>query len=216
MNSSIVTWALAFMVTHSPIAKHTDETADEVQARYESIAKDLTSVVFDPQEAPVYSGPKGRIQTVALMESIALFESGFRKDVDQGVGPKSRGDHGRSVCLMQIQVGEGKTPDYNIVKGRIALPSDPANEVISGYTSQELLADRSKCFRTALHFIRQSFTACSSLPVANRLAVYASGSCDRGYDQSQQRILTGQKWFYGHVPSFTDDNAFQPDPLVQE
>lgn len=215
--NSIVTWALAFMTVQSPIARHTDETPDEVNARFQSIAEDLAEVVFDPQEAPVYTGPRGRIQTLSLMESIALYESGFRKNVDTGEGPRSRGDAGRSVCLMQIQVGMGKTKPYNRAQGRFARDSDLDAEVEQGYTAPDLLADRKKCFRVALHMVQQSFTACSGLPISNRLAVYASGSCDGGWYESQKRVSTGQRWFDAHVPTFTDVNAMDDNThLVQE
>lgn len=53
--------------------------------------------------------------------------------------------------------------------------------------------DRSVCedfryaARVALRRVRASLAACSHLPMAERLAVYTSGSCDRGREASRRR-----------------------------
>lgn len=160
--------------TYIPDAKETTEQATQ---RYLQIAQDVVEVAYDPNEAPLLSmkdEEKARAHSALLMLSIALFESGLRRDVDFGLGKQGRGDAGRSWCLMQVHLGEGKVPD-----------SDP---VVGSWTGKDLVADRKKCFRAAMRMIRRSFTACSSNPFQLRLAGYASGSCEKGHAESASRL----------------------------
>lgn len=60
------------------------------------------------------------------------------------------GDQGRSMCAFQILNGP-----------------------------RSLLADVDACTTRGLAMMRESFAACSTLPVAERLAGYARGSCTR-------------------------------------
>jgi hypothetical protein len=147
------------------------EREQDAQVRYVAIASDVLMVAFDPVEKPLFSGDAwtARSKTALLMLSVALKESGFRKDVDFGEGPQARGDNGRSVCLMQINVGAGLVP----------LPGEPGT-----WRADDLLKDRKKCFRAGLHMIRRSFHACPGAP----LAAYASGTCDKGVQASANRI----------------------------
>lgn len=55
----------------------------------------LDSVV--EANGPLFAGPEGKQRTLALMTSIAFFESSFRLD--------ATGDHGRSTCWFQIMGG---------------------------------------------------------------------------------------------------------------
>lgn len=160
--------------TYIPEAKETTEQATQ---RYIRIAEDVVAVAYDPAEPPLLTMKdenKARAHSALLMLSIALFESGLRRDVDFGLGKQGRGDAGRSWCLMQVQLGAGKVPD-----------SDP---VVGSWTGKDLVEDRKKCFRTAMRMIRRSFTACGSNPFPHRLAAYASGSCDKGHAESSSRL----------------------------
>ena len=223
---SIIAWVVAFLVTNAPpgapqYIPEARETPDETRARYESIAHDLVDVVYDPEEPPLFKGDQGRAKTIAILESIAWYESGkaLRRDVDFGEGHLARGDHGNSVCLMQINVGKGRTPRYNPSKKRFAYTGDPESELVPGYTADELLQDRKKCFTTALRLARQSFHACGNLPLDQSLRLYASGHCDAGGEESKHRMDKGMKWFASHKPSFTDSEVMamlRPAPTLAE
>jgi hypothetical protein len=158
----IIAWALAIMLAWAPPGrsriKEAVETPEAGAARYAEIAREAAQVVFDPAERPMVAGPRARSQSLALLLSVALHESGFRRDVDLGLGPLARGS-GTDSCLMQIRVGKGQTPE--------------------GWAHADLVADRKKCFRAGLRLLRRSIGACRSLPPLDWLSAYARGQCTR-------------------------------------
>ena len=227
MMNIVIAWITAFMVTNAPIynAQHyfpdARETPTEAQARYESIARDIAEIAYDPAEEPLFKGPNGRARTVSVIEGIMLYESGrFRKDVDFGIGPKSKGA-GAAVCNMQIMVGSGRTGRYNMTKQRFAWTNDPSTDTfLPGYTMRELLTDRKVCIRTGLHMIRQSFHTCGDqMPPDQKLRFYATGSCKLGRVDSYIRMSTAMQWFEEHPAPFTDTEAYlilHPDAAFTE
>ena len=173
---SLVTYLVAAMIAWvPPVAQAPSESAADVQARYERIARDLASIVTDEGETALFAGPDGRAQTALLMLSVASFESSFRKTVDDGVG---RGDGGRSYCLMQIHVGSGVTRE--------------------GWSGQQLIDDRKMCFRSALHLLHSSFGVCHSYPIEDRLSAYASGHCYLDSAVSRSRMVRARNWWSAH------------------
>lgn len=80
-------------------------------------------------EAPLFDKDDDRHKTAALIAAIAYRESGFKLD--------AVGDHGQSVCAMQIRWG-----------------------------SKDLLTDPEACIRTAMGKLRKSIQACPSHPLA--------------------------------------------------
>ena len=141
------------------------EGPSERTARIESIAADIATVVYDPEENPIFMGPRAREQTAAVVSTFAAEEGmNLAASVDTG---KRMGDNGRSYCIMQINVGRGKTPE--------------------GWTGSDLIEDRKKCIRAGLHALRRSYWACKKNPERERFAAYASGSCDKGRDISKRR-----------------------------
>lgn len=179
------------------------ETREEALVRYQAIAEALSDVV--QTEDPLWPDKQSRAMTAAVMLGIQYHESGgWKKSVDLGLPPAGRGDKGRSVCLAQINVGSGRSPAYNIVKKRLARGTDPPAEVVQGWTSAELLADRRKCMTAQLRAIKASFGACRHLDLPDRLRVYASGSCTRGGQAARDRFNTGMGIFYNRKPHFTD------------
>jgi hypothetical protein len=173
---SLVTYLVVAMVAWVPPYAHprTESSAD-VQARYESIARDLSEVALDEAEAPLFLGPDARAQTALLMLSVASFESSFQRAVDEG---ERRGDGGRSYCLMQIRVGRGVTRE--------------------GWTGPQLTEDRKRCFRAALHMLRASFSICHAYPMEDRLSVYATGHCIRDALISRSRVARARQWWSAH------------------
>jgi hypothetical protein len=200
-------WILSFMVAVAPPGRNTyipeaNETKDDAMARYESIAQDVAQVIWDTEEKPLFQGPNGRARTAALILSVMLHESAFRKDVDTGIGKLARGDGGRSWCLMQMNIGSGRTISWNKTKYRFAKDGDPVDEILPSYTGQMLVQDRKNCIRAGLHGIHG--TRCGGLPVREWLRAYASGSCEKGSTESRRRMDVAIAWYNNHRPSFTD------------
>src|SRR5262249_52953536 len=110
----IIAWAVALMISWAPPGKSkikdAIETAEDGRARYAEIAKAAAGVAYDPNTKPLFGGARGRASTLALMLSVAYHESGYRKDVDLGLGKLARGS-GTDSCLLQIRVGTGKTTE---------------------------------------------------------------------------------------------------------
>jgi hypothetical protein len=179
---SLVAYLVAAMVAWVPLYAHRTESADEARARYEVIARDAVTIAFDDGEAPLYAGPDGRAKTAVLMLAVASFESSFRPAVDDGVG---RGDGGRSVCLMQIRVGAGTTRE--------------------GWTGNDLVFDRTRCFRAALHILRSSFGTCRAYAEVDRLSAYATGRCLMGTEVSRARVTRARSWWMSHPLPKTSD-----------
>lgn len=220
--SDLSDWIVKKISSWSPPGKtfypEAAETEKEALDRYESIASDVLDVAFDPTETPIFNGPSGRIRTAALILAVARAESGFRKDVDFGIGPQSKGDGGRSWCLMQIMMGHGINGK---TKTRISLNDDEVK-----YTSdpddlggEDLISDRKQCFRVGMRLMRKSFNACSRLPILERLASYASGSCNGGKDASKNRIGMAVKWISTSPPPMNDSqyrSLLNPNPVVND
>lgn len=173
--NAIVAWAVALMISWSPpgrsLLPEARETEAEGRARYEEIARAAAEVAHDPAERPVFGGPSGRGATLALLLAVASFESGFRRDVDLGLGARARGE-GVDSCLLQLRVGRGRTAE--------------------GWSHAELVADRRRCFRAGLALMRRSFGACRQLAVLDRLSAYATGRCTAAQRHSRARVGRAQ------------------------
>lgn len=208
----VVLWLFQLMSTWSPPERRADSLLKDAQEskaqaiqRYLEIAQDAVEVAYMEEEPPILTTKdeeKARAWTALLLLSVSYFESGFRRDVDLGVGRFARGDGGRSWCLNQINIGKGKVPD--------------ANPVVGSWTGKDLVADRKKCFRTSLRMIRRSFSACSSQPFAYRLSAYAAGSCDKGHDESNARLKFFNQWLRRppaeKTPLITNPDAARSSP----
>lgn len=216
----IIAWIVAFIVAKAPPGRpqyipEARETIEEATARYESIAHDIAEVVYDSSEAPLFRGPDGRARTAAVIQSVMLYESGFRKDVDLGQGRQSKGDGGRSWCMLQIQLGQARANGRT--QQRIILQPDGmyhfAHDGLTGIGGEDLVRDRKICIRAGLHMMRKSFTSCTRGPVEHRLSLYASGECDRGQAESAKRMSSALRWFQSHKPEFTDAEILRgPSP----
>jgi hypothetical protein len=213
----LIAWIIAFMVTTAPPGRpqyipQAKETKEEAVARYESIATDIATVVI--QEPSLFRGKEGKAKTASIIMSVIFFESSFRKDVDTGEGSMARGDGGRSACLMQLNIGSGRTLSWNTKKNRIAIPSDPPEEVQKGFNATELLADRKTCILAGLRTLRMAFGACSRLPPKDWLRAYASGSCSKGAEASALRMNLALRWYAQHRPDFKDVDLLPQAPTL--
>jgi hypothetical protein len=224
MNAFII-WVLTFTNMYAPPGRPqylpaAQETREEAVARYESIATDIHEVLQG--EKSLFGGKHAKARTTAVLLSLMLHESGFRKDVDFGIGPESRGDGGRSWCMLQQNIGNGRTLAWNIVENRPAklickegqtstrsVPCDKESDVHPGWTGPELVADRKNCIRAGLRAIRMSFSACRAMPVNEWLRSYASGSCSGGGEASARRMNLAMTWFSRYKPE-VDSVLFAP------
>jgi hypothetical protein len=185
------------------------ETVEQTEARYHSIAEDIATVVWNPSLPPLFSGVDGRAKTASVVESIMSYESGFRRDVDFGLGAAGKGDGGHSWCLMQVRFDHDgdRTATWNKVKGRFKMQGDPEDELVQGWTGEELVQDRKKCIEAGYRVMKVSFSMCRSLPVSAWLRAYASGNCEDdggGAQKSESRMNRGINWFNRHQPGFHD------------
>lgn len=221
-------WFLAMMQAWVPNGFDSDEyarkgareTAIETLERFESIATDMATVVMDPDEEPVFSGSQARIKTGALLLGIAYYEGGgFSRAVDFG---NERGDNGRSWCLMQINLGKRQVQNPNKPG---TYWEDSARRTDEGWTGRELVTDRVKCFRAALHFVKRTW-GCGHF--TDHLTTYASGQCytSKHYkaaeasgdakemrririirNVSKERVVKGTGYFAANLPLFDDSMA---------
>ncbi len=201
--SKFIIWVMLFITSHAPPGRpnyipENQETKEEAVARYESIARDLEEVLLT--EPPLFRGPHGKARTATVLLSVMLFESGFHRNVDFGLGKYARGDNGRSWCLTQQHIGTGRTISWNKVHNRWARASDPPEQVELGWTGEELIADRKKCIRVALRGIRSSFNSCRTYPVNEWLRSYGSGTCEAGGEASIKRMALAITWYGQHKP----------------
>jgi hypothetical protein len=173
---SIIAWAVAFMISWAPPGRSTFkdavETPDDGHARYAQIAGAAARVAYDPALKPLFGGPRGRAASMALILSIAYHESGFRRDVDLGIGKLARGS-GTDSCLLQIRVGSGRTPE--------------------GWSHEDLVGDREKCFRAGYGLVKRSFGACRRFPLLDWLGAYTRGRCSANEPLSRARIGLAQR-----------------------
>lgn len=190
---TVIAWILSFMVSTAPPGRPTfyveaQETQADALIRYESIANDIVGVVYDKDTKPLFKGEQGRARTVSVMLSLMLFESGFRKNVDFGLGKHGRGDAGKSWCLLQLNVGRGKTIRWNTKEDRLPRSGDKPEDIHPGFTGEELVQDRKKCITAGLRGLRVSFASCPKLSLDQKLRVYGSGSCEKGAKESALRM----------------------------
>ncbi len=208
----LLNWTVGGMTKWADPRIHSgDETLDETNSRYRMIARDAVSVAFDPNESPLFEGPQGRIRTVALFMGWSTLESGgYRRAVDYGVGNKARGDHDSSWCLMQIHLSEPDHVDFH-TWSRVVMRGDLYDRIDDGHTGwggEDLVYDRTKCFRAALHMLRESKRICRTLPESEQFSIYAGGNCIRGRSSSRERFLKAQDLFATR-PTLTDIDVLQ-------
>jgi hypothetical protein len=206
---------MSLMVSAAPPGRklyipEAQETVEDATSRYEDIAKDVAYVVWDQQERSIFPGSRGRERTAIVLLSVITFESGFRRDVDFGIGKMSRGDGGKSWCLNQVNLGKlstsGSTPKRIVVTiGGGFKITDHQDE---GWSGQDLVDDRQKCFHSALAILRSSFASCSRNPIEERLTQYASGHCDQGGEASRIRMGLALRWMGTRLPKFKDSDVF--------
>lgn len=182
VGSAIESWLIKAMLAWIP--------ATPVPPRYEAIAKDIVAVAFESGESPLFSGPHGRSKTALSLAAIASFESQFREDVDDG---KARGKLGE-VCILQVLLPSPKH--------RIVMSGDTYSYSLNeGWSYDDLVADRRKCVKAALHKARESWRAC------HNLSLYTSGACDKDEPKAKHRQWRAEHWWRREPAPFADDDV---------
>lgn len=178
-------WILTVLLSIAPTAKYqtAQESEQVLKARYTSIAEDMASAIQNSE--PLFTGEDAELKTAALVSSIAFMESGFRKSVDQG---NLRGDNGRSWCLMQINLGNG----------RVKI----GDETMRSWRGRDLVADRKKCFAVGIETLRLSMSRCTYLPEGGALSVYTSGQCLAHEKSAKVRWNFSQRIYRKYSPLF--------------
>lgn len=157
------------------------KSRDAERARYETAVAPLVEVAFDPAEPSIFPGPAGRTRTAALLASIASYESNFRADVLDG---RVKGDHGESVCALQIRVPKGVKILVKELEFSYVDAADPR-----GHDGPAIAADPKLCARIALHMIRASYRRCGNL------SGYTSGHCQRDEKRASVREWRAKQAF---------------------
>ncbi len=194
--NALVAYIFSAMLVWSPVGDHNYyEPRDETLARYAGIARTIAKVALDPAEPPLFGGPDGRAETGLFVSSVAYYESGgFRRDVELGTGKNARGDGGRSWCLMQVNIGGGRTQE--------------------NWSGPDLVGDQEKCIRAGLHRIRESFRHCTGQTFIDRLSGYTDGRCRDGANAAHRRTQRAVDFWQRHPPHVLDAPASQLTALL--
>lgn len=193
--SVVTAWIFSVMTSLFPPAMlaqqevfipEANESVAQVEERYRGWSEAIAKEVYE-NENILYKGAEGKKKTVALVLAIMKYESGFRRDVDLGIGRERLAkigwnDHGRSWCMMQINLG--KKPYLR----NGTWVEDSAVNTEEGFSGRDLLADRGKCVKAGINILRKSMSTCRHLPAKDWLRAYASGTCDNGGYQSESRM----------------------------
>ncbi len=172
----LAAWLLSIMLASIPPGRslrpaEAKESVEQGRARYAAIARALAEVSLDPKEKPLFSGKDARSRTAALMLAISFYESHWRRDVDLGLGQR----RSRYYCMMQIGAGKGKT--------------------MEGWTGQQLVESRDRCFRAGLHILQRGQRVCAKSKDKRAFVYhYASGYCDRGRKAVAKRWRLLDRW----------------------
>ena len=113
MRELIILWILSAMNVMSPPHRHqyepmARESYEQADARYREIAEAIVDESFAGK--PAFEGKHARANTAMLVATIFFMESGFRRDVDLGIGSArlrhaGLNDFGKSWCMGQIMLG---------------------------------------------------------------------------------------------------------------
>ncbi len=145
----------------TPPADSKYESFYDALDRYEEIATDISEAA---EVGPwLFSGSAAAEKTALMLTAISFMESRFHHGVDTG---RINGDYGSSVCVFQLNVGNGKT--------------------VEGWDRHELIDDRKRCVRSALNLAARCGGLCRGRP-GGWLRAYGSGSCERGGKAASKR-----------------------------
>ena len=188
------------------------ESKAQAEERYHAWSEVIAKEVYENNNT-LYKGSEGKKKTVALVLSIMKYESGFRRDVDLGIGRERLAksgwnDHGRSWCLMQINLGK-----KHVQKNGVWM-DDSAINTEEGYSGRDLVSDRIKCVRSGINTLRKSLATCGNLPARDWLRAYASGNCNDGERESVGRMSLSWRILEKYSPKWKDRDVLIELPMI--
>lgn len=165
------------------------ESREQGDVRRLSIATDVAAVAMDPLEVPVFDSGSdflSRANTALFLASIASYESGYDVRVDLGHCEALPGgiqagwcDNGHAHSIWQHNIGEGKTLD--------------------GWRKADLISDRRKAARAALHALQLSAKSCGkTYSGADAFSIYAQGFCGPS-PKMRERLTRATGWAKEHA-----------------
>lgn len=179
---SLATTILAVMLTaapHEKYARPTDkETLEQRQDRYVVISNSMAAAI--EAEGLLFRGKEAELQTAMLMMAVGKAESeGFQYAVATG---EKRGDHGRSWCYGQINIG---TKGVHV-----------GDKEMRSWKGPDLIKDPVKCFRVQHRVLRLSMGMCGAAKGTDILSAYTSGKCQR---EAKAREYWGNWSYYTSI-----------------
>ena len=163
----------------------------------ETFPESATVLVQVAETTPLYPIEQDGVRrTLALLLSIANFESSLKPDAEGDCDAKDReknglckkGARGHSLCMFQIS-------DSNLKS--------------LGTTREEIQRDLSVCTKSALSLIKISFGVCRTKAAEDQLAQYAAGggACGgpkgEGLLESRHRMAKA-RWIFANKSFLTD------------
>jgi hypothetical protein len=185
---------------------------DQDTSNFDGIAEDIVTVVLDDSEPPLWSDDLAKGKTATMVATIGLWEGHYWRYVDDGrcnsktwrdshagkhlTGPRATCDGGHAYSIFQIHPDRG---GIVLTTKEIETPQGP-KFIGDGYTyhqlapdepyitGRDLIQDRTKAVRVALHMIRPA--------IHNNLCSYTgeSGDCPKG----KERIKWAMDWWKKH------------------
>jgi len=144
---------------------------DDADKHYQEIATTIVEVISEPGIRLPITNVNNLVKSALLMTSIASTESRYEKKVDTC---EKSGDRGLAFGLWQTQI-----------------PYCPKSVTCS---------NRAAALRCAIKLVNQSFDACKNYPLADRLSVYAAGTCNhtRGVWHSRRKVNRAIDYLKAH------------------
>lgn len=141
MNSIIVSWLFAAILSWTPQQGKSDERI----AKLSSIAEDIVDVVY--HEPVTFRGNYAHAHMALLVAAVGARESRFIDRIQDGKCKRGECDSGRAFCYMQIHTNSG-----------IVIVEDEREIAPSkdGFTGADLLADEKVCIHLGVHMIRRA------------------------------------------------------------
>lgn len=151
MSTALAIYLVTAINTWMPPKTTEDET------RHQAIADDIAEVVSDPTEKAVFSDDPQKAETGLLVASVAFYESGYAKNVDEGKCYAWQCDKGIAFSMWQIHPQEGVIFDgeywtYASIKSA-SWRAEHSKEIITGAV---LNSSRKTAAKMGLHMMRQS------------------------------------------------------------
>lgn len=187
---------------------------DQDTSNFDGIAEDITTVVLDDSEPALWVDDTSKGETATMVATIGLWEGHYWRYVDDGrcnskswreshagkhlTGPRATCDGGHAYSIFQIHPDRGGV----VLTTREIETAEGPKVVGDGYTyhfmapdepyitGRDLIQDRTKAVRVALHMLRKA------VQLHNNLCAYTgeSGECPKG----KERLDWAMKYWKKH------------------